>query len=601
MSRRPSASSLLRPSPRVMRALTLAGLALGLSFSCGLLITSMPRLESGRYEIGDAAPEAFSFPLKFHNEQPADVRVRFVLHAGPLHPRVFRLVPDDCITAIIVNGELFADPAIPFCDYTNGRDIPIGAALHAGANDIEILVRNEGGDGRLSVETSWSDPAFAIPFYAAILFAFFLGLVGLKLREAGNTATAVYAAIFLGVALRLLYFLATPYWTRAHDVEGHIEYMRYLTEHLWLPPPSAGWEFYHPPLYYFLGSLILGSGNLMGLPESVSLRMVQGLSLLLSVGMLLLTAQIGSMLFTGKSRPKALPLFTLAGATLPGLVFFAGRINNDVLAAFFGCVTVAYALSWWKTRRFKQLALAAVATGLALLCKNSLLSLVPFLFACILFAQGTRLRQIVARSVAVILIIVGVAGWFSVVRLARDPGNRAMVGNVGNLNDALKLPNTPSAFLTFNPVQIVLHPYNSPWADEERRQYFWEYLFRAAFSGEFDFGLRHRELMQWTLAGSLVLLCLLVPLGIVAALLRGARRSVPVLALLFAILAAHAAFRWKYPYSSSQDFRYSTLVTLPLSGLALLGCEALPPPFQRAAYWVFQMCCALEAMLIVTL
>jgi hypothetical protein len=177
----------------------------------------------------------------------------------------------------------------------------------------------------------------------------------------------------------------------------------------------------------------------------------------------------------------------------------------------------------------------------------------------------------------------------------------AIVGNAGNLNDALALRNDAAAYLVFDPVQVVLHPYASPWDDAQRRQYFWEYLFRSAFSGEFDFGDAHRAMQQWMLIGMLASLCVLAPIGIAWSLLRAPRRSSPMLLLLALSLGAHAAFRWKYPYSSSQDFRYSTLLSIPLAAFALIGAEKLPPSMQRAALYVFQFACALEAMIIVTL
>jgi hypothetical protein len=52
-------------------------------------------------------------------------------------------------------------------------------------------------------------------------------------------------------------------------VGGHIDYVQYMFTHWSVPPAQGGWEFYQPPLYYFLSALWMQAGQLLGRPLSV--------------------------------------------------------------------------------------------------------------------------------------------------------------------------------------------------------------------------------------------------------------------------------------------------------------------------------------------
>ena len=67
-------------------------------------------------------------------------------------------------------------------------------------------------------------------------------------------------AVWVGWPLALAGLLAaqcvvqTPPSIRQHDVEGHREYVDFVSTHVGLPAVQQGWETWQPPLYYFLAA-----------------------------------------------------------------------------------------------------------------------------------------------------------------------------------------------------------------------------------------------------------------------------------------------------------------------------------------------------------
>ena len=186
----------------------------------------------------------------------------------------------------------------------------------------------------------------------------------------------------------------------------------------------------------------------------------------------------------------------LVQATLPSLIFFAGRLNNDVLSAFLGLLTLSFILRFWHGNRLRDLSIACILAALHLLTKNTGLLFVPLIGFCILCQHGVSFRKKLAHGALALLIIILLAGWLSALRIWQDRDASLIVGNVGNLNSALSLPNSVAAFTTFNPIAILHHPYNNPWNDEARRANFWEYLLRSAFTGEFNTDKTRAEFMR---------------------------------------------------------------------------------------------------------
>src|SRR5262249_53021449 len=134
------------------------------------------------------------------------------------------------------------------------------------------------------------------------------------------------------------------------------------------------------------------------------------------------------------------------------------------------------------------------------------------------------------------------AGWLPVVRILIEANNSRTLslGNQG-MHSSLVVTNAARNFLTFNPFAMIRIPFNNPFDDATRRQYFWEYFFRSSLFGEFGFDqIRHLARMLLTVA--LSLLPLLV-VGFVRSLWKAFRAALPVTLTFVFLLIASVAYR----------------------------------------------------------
>ena len=371
------------------------------------------------------------------------------------------------------------------------------------------------------------------------------------------------ALLFFGILLRTIYVLGTPHSVREHDVWGHIDYIRYVAEHWSIPPTHANSQFYHPPLYYFLMAPFIPFGQTAGWTDDQTFFAIQLCSLFFSWAVLFFGLWIGEMLFPEQHHAKSFFLFGMMVATFPSLIFFAARINNDVLYHLFAFGGFAVLLQYWKNPSLHLWIIWATIVGVGMLAKTHVALLVPVACGCLLFQQHLSWKRKIQRLIFAGCIIALLGGWFHIQRYM-DEGNArtTVLGNVNVLTNFVE--ESPRAFLTFNPVQILRHPFNNPFDDSERRQFFWEYFFRSAFFGEFSLDPGRRLTAQTMLFSALILLSFIL-LGIRRGFMHHFHVSWPLLWSLVILLVAHTAFRWWYPYSSCQDFRYSILLVIPIA------------------------------------
>ena len=555
------------------------GIGLTLTIVCAVpfLMLLWPRSAHRQYSINGAAPQAFDFPLKISNAASGDFTVSFALNLAPIFPTTFHILPDDCLESMIINGRHVEDKQIPFCDYANGKTFDLAPYLHHGTNTVVAHVRNNGGDAQLFFRPTWNNPALFVPLLCVFVLFSLLLLLFLQSRAASSWVIHVALLFLFAFALRVHYLLTTPYWVRGHDTDGHIEYIEYLRNHFALPPPNAGWEFWQPPLYYLFGGVWLHITQFFfQFSRSEGLFSLQVASLLLTLVALALSLWIGLRLFPDrKERSKSLPLFFAFVAFFPGFILYTPRINNDVLALALSFAAVGLLLEWWKGRRHLHWFLLMVTIALVILTKNTGLLLLPVAYVCLLLQRSMRWRTKMLLGITGLLTVVLLAGWFTAYRKLQDGGQDLIIGNVNALNSALAVPNSPTTFLTFNPASLLRIPYNNAWSDAARRQNFWEYFYRSAFFGEFDFGTGKLPLARWLLFWSFPV-ALIGMAGCVLGLRRLWRPWLPLYLLFVFLLAGHLAFRVQFPFSCSQDFRYSTLLLLPMAAFVTLGVLRIP-------------------------
>jgi hypothetical protein len=154
--------------------------------------------------------------------------------------------------------------------------------------------------------------------------------------------------------------------------------------------------------------------------------------------------------------------------------------------------------------------------------------------------------------------------------LQRLLGDSDLVGNSSGLNGRLKVGNEAFNYLYFDLQSFMAHPFTSAWNDEMGRQYFWNYSFKSALSGEFD-------LVQNASGRSAATFASASFLGLLVYAARGfwktKLQSMHWILILqgFAFIAALMFLRIKHPYACSNDFRYIAPAILSFIPFVALG------------------------------
>jgi hypothetical protein len=220
------------------------------------------------------------------------------------------------------------------------------------------------------------------------------------------------------VSVATLYSVVVPIW-EAYDETGHYEFTRYVATKRTLPQlgdpeTEAMWEALQPPLYYVLAAASMSwidvSDDLVavenpyfrwgtsgvnyaihpdpeGFPYSgtvLAVHVIRLISVAIGTGGVLLTYLAG-LVIAPQRRWIAIGAMSIH-AFWPQFLFVGSMVTNDVLAATLGSL-VTFLLLWIVQRgaRGPQLMALGISLGLAVLCKVTLLALLP-IAAAVLFA-----------------------------------------------------------------------------------------------------------------------------------------------------------------------------------------------------------------------
>lgn len=373
------------------------------------------------------------------------------------------------------------------------------------------------------------------------------------------------AILSIGIALRCSYFSITPSEIRGHDFNGHMDYVSYVLDHWNIPHPKQNWQAYQPPLYYFISAgwlSIIGWGE-----RQVGWGYVlQWGSLVFSIITLCIGIWICHQLFPKKKDRIGYCLSALCVAVFPSLIFFAPRINNDALVQVFAFLSLGLLLRWLRTTSTTTLFLLGVSLAAGLITKTTIAPLVVVSVCTILLKHQKNIIHGFRTSAVLVLIISTLWGWLPIhTFFTANDYKELVVGNYQTLTNFVD--NSPKNLLVFNPIKVVQIPYNNPFRDEERRQYFWEYFYKSALTGEFNFGLKELPFVVLMIVFSFILLpCIALEAFNDAKKMR--IETSPLWLGIPILLLAHWWFRVTFPYSSSQDFRYSIILIIPLAYFA---------------------------------
>ncbi|PIP65153.1 hypothetical protein COU77_00995 [Candidatus Peregrinibacteria bacterium CG10_big_fil_rev_8_21_14_0_10_49_16] len=553
-------------------------------------------VSEARYVINGTEEHHSPLPLSF-TSTGQDIDIFFDITHTSSTPTVFTVIPDDCLEELSINGTTFPHEDIPFCDWSRGRTFDLTEVLHDGTNQIHARVKDNGNVGGLQLhaqEPPWYN-ALTLLRYALLFLAGTYACTALLRSIPATSRIPIPILILLigGILLRVLYVSATPHTVRGHDTEGHIDYINHIQNEMRIPHPSDGWEFYQPPAYYALGALWQGLTELLPFPLPYS-HPQQTLSLLLAIFTFCLFVGIGILLFPTKREYISRTLFIATCATFPGIVFFSARINNDTLSLLLNTLALFFLLRFWNTHTWRVWLLLCIVLGVSLLTKTTAALMIGTVFFCLLLVPRLTRRKRFLFAIAGGTLLLLLAGWFHIPRTLQTYHTKTtLVGNIRNLNSALRLENDLENYTIFHPAKILEHPFNNPWHDDARRQYFWEYFYRSAFFGEFRFNVSPFVLENMLALGMVLLLFL--PVGLFS------RPLHPLLPLLCILTTGAIAVRYIHPFSSISDFRYSALLVIPVSYYILQGLQKLPHEWKTAGstvYGLFLLFCTTFLILL---
>jgi hypothetical protein len=444
-------------------------------------------------------------------------------------------------------------------EYNYGYTFATNKPADSGENRIEIVLGSNGYDFRIDVIPSFVDVVIA-GWYLLLVILFATSLWLLGTHTSFFNSRKVAGIIVIGILVRILYFVVTPFDLRSHDLQGHIEYIQYFAENLSIPPANFGWETHQPPLYYILAGLWM---KLTGQVASSWLyNQWQALSLLLSFGSLLLCVKISEILF--RNAPRLQHLFIWLTSLFPGFVYYSARIGNDTLFGSVSFVWIWLLLKWWRKRNLSNWWPLAIVVAITFITKNEAIVLMAITLGILAISGKTRLKEKLMHSLALLACLLVVAGWYQIPKALNSRTVSAFVvgGGVYSLNKNLRVQGTLGDCTTFNPVQVMVLPFNNPWDDSCRRQYFPEFYFKSSLFGEWRWD--HRLTLS---ARGLVLTALLLLFIGITGIFRCCYIKdgflVPLGLTMIVILLAQVVLVLRHPYACSQDFRYFIITAVP--------------------------------------
>jgi hypothetical protein len=150
----------------------------------------------------DGRTQAITLPYLRENE-PERATYRYQLHftAAASSRSRLRIVPDDCVRALTVNGQsfpLFTLGAAKLCDFRAGFDIDVGRLIHPGDNDIDLQIENVSGPHGISVYSIRGEGGFGAASIVLLLLLVAGCVVAVRRLRLGRWETLVAAAL-LGV------------------------------------------------------------------------------------------------------------------------------------------------------------------------------------------------------------------------------------------------------------------------------------------------------------------------------------------------------------------------------------------------------------------
>ena len=431
-----------------------------------------------------------------------------------------------------------------------------------------------------------------IPVLAVVYSIAVFPLVALILVRARFDRLTI-AIMLGGLWLYLGYLSYTDLGERNYDAGDQLRYIQYIVEHRARPPASQCLVCHHPPLFYMLGAVVYRLFEASRLAPPIT-----GLQLYaLACHMVFVAYGVATARRLLDDR-RELHLATALIVFWPYSVVNAARVHNDALSSMLMCVATFHLVRWGQRERRRDLYLAAIVTGLALLTKSSAYAVAAALVTLLVvrfFRSRDKLRF--ARRGAVACLVVAGALLLNA-RGKESPTSKnaplchKILGNACDINRGQWVENKVKNYVYLELGTFLREPYALAERDGSGRAYFWNHLLKSSLFGTHNTTPDRKTSYEWNRAVAYAMNALLlgmsaylVTLAAAFARRRAMRRFGVVLVALASCVAFMIGFRALIPAPHHTDFRHisSTVVLVSLLYAATAGrARAWRPWLERA-------------------
>ncbi len=541
----------------------------------------LPRFSDAtiRFEEVQNPPVVLSMPVWYTlGPLPRVGNVSFTVDLPEKHTRYFLLPHTGNLVTLTVNGQKVSPDKI-----SNEPDM--GGVLKPGTNTVNMrLFFNDPFSGVIvAFLPSLRNIVKLAHVFLQLIILLSFSFLFYKIRRA-VVQREIFLFIALGITLRSLYVSGSPWYFYGYDSQGHVDYIFYLVKHGMLPAGTALWQAHQAPLYYMLAAFFPWIGTLVGWSPELSLFCIQSFGLLLSIGVLCTGVGAVHVFFQGRMQ-RALAVALLAVA--PPLVFLSSQISNDVLLIFFGVLWYASLQKFMLKPKAKQGMIVSLWLAFAILTKANAILLIAPTIVVFLFLVPLSFRERLQHC-GLLFLTSPIWAWFYLWRFFSDHAY-GIVENAHLLSSAGRIDFTLKNLFIFNPFSLLLQPFVHHVSGPFRPEYFLESVLRSFQFGSSIYASFGRY--------PLLFLLMLLPIGFfgIERLLRH-RKYFPVVTLAF-LFAGLVIFCFRYPYTSSQHFRYIAIATLPMIYCVIEGVYGFRSKFPRMFFEVIVFVYALVTAL----
>ena len=556
-----------------MKLLNLLSVRIGLFILLGILLTwlSMPGMKMEifpSYSNNDPSDLISVFPNNkpWYRAHPGEV-VRYAItvnKSNNLQVSSFRLLPDDCVANIILNGrEIFKNKSLA-CAYDKGISFTLSPYWVAGKNTLNIIVYNRTSTVGLDLYADFfNDNTAKLLFYywAGLWFAIIL-LVAKRLK----LSNAITACFCLSTLMLFSGGMSYTYHFFTHDLGAHADHISFLYTHWWRSDPFLHAGFRYPSLYYLLIAWLTRAGNYLllgGLVWKLSSFFFYNVFLL--AGLKVIEKTLRNLL----QRHIAQAVFLL----WPLHSVIAFHVNNDIPFYAFCTLSLLAWISYVQRPNLQQLCLAAGVTSLSLLIKFNTLVLAFTILAALWIRRDAVLanikegwlkeRLLLAALIMTPIMSLGIGPLYSAYKAHQLPYDPGIYGAQGTGGAILLAQNNAASYVVPTAASLIDSPYIQHGIVESK-QNLWAYLAKTMLFGEF--GFPNAELAQVMMMSLCLFLLPAIAYLFFLSIKDLSQNPALLLNVLFLLgsIVGIIFFRAQYHQTASQDFRYIVPCLIPL-------------------------------------